>query len=258
MIEAKKRNNSYSLHKFLYMKKFLFLPILLLSLLFVSCKSKSTEVEKTKENLSVVDFEAKIKTDVLLIDVRTPEEFNQGHLAKAINVDINADTWAEDIQKLDKTKTILVYCKSGGRSARAADDLAAQGFNTVYNLEGGIMKWVGAGKSVEQLELNTTSAGMTLADYNELVKNDKYVLVDFHAKWCGPCKQLSPILEKIAKERAATLLLEKVDADQNQSLLVEKGIDGIPYLELYKNGKLVWKHQGFITEKELLMASGLQ
>jgi thioredoxin len=240
------------------MKQLLLLPSLLLSLFFVSCTSKTNEAGKIKENLNVEAFEAKIKTDVILVDVRTPEEFNQSHLAKAINIDINAETWAEALKKLDKTKTILVYCKSGGRSARAADDLAAQGFSTVYNLEGGIMKWVAAGKSVEQLELNTTSAGMTLADYNELVKNDKYVLVDFHAKWCGPCKQLSPILEKIAKERAASLILEKVDADQNQSLLVEKGIDGIPYLELYKNGKLVWKHQGFISEKELLVASGLK
>lgn len=229
-----------------------------LSLLF-SCKPKGDAVSgNVKENLSVEDFEAKLKSSVQLIDVRTPEEFSEGHLAKAININIGSPTWQTDVETLDKNKPVLVYCKSGARSEEAANSLTNLGFKVVYNLEGGIMKWQIEGKTVEKPEISSTSNGMSISDYNELVNSDKYVLVDFHAKWCGPCKALSPILEKIAKERVSTLILEKVDADKNQNLLIEKGIDGIPYLELYKNGKLVWKHQGFIEEEELLSSTGLK
>lgn len=240
------------------MNKLIAIFMLFSVLMIVSCKQNDKSAKTINETISPDAFEKQLKTEVQLIDVRTPEEFAQGHLFKAINIDINGNSWKEDIGKLDKGKTTLVYCKSGGRSANAANDLAELGFKTVYNLDGGIIKWMAEHKAIELTEIMNTSKGMSLADFNLLVQNEKYVLVDFHAKWCGPCRKLSPILEKIAKERIKDLVLEKVDADENQNLLVEKGIDGIPYLELYKNGKLVWKHQGFMEEKQLREESGLK
>lgn len=86
------------------------------------------------------------KADVQLVDVRTPAEFQQGHLADALLIDFKAaDFDALCAEKLDKSRPVAVYCRSGKRSAAAAQRLAAAGF-TVYNLRGGILEWIGSGK----------------------------------------------------------------------------------------------------------------
>ena len=85
-------------------------------------------------------------TDVQLVDVRTPAEFAQGHIADALLIDFKAaDFDALCAEKLDKARPVAVYCRSGKRSAAAAQRLAAAGF-TVYNLQGGILEWIGSGK----------------------------------------------------------------------------------------------------------------
>ena len=86
------------------------------------------------------------KADVQLVDVRTPAEFQQGHLVDALLLDFKAaDFDALCAEKLDKSRPVAVYCRSGKRSAAAAQRLAAAGF-TVYNLQGGILEWIGSGK----------------------------------------------------------------------------------------------------------------
>ena len=86
------------------------------------------------------------KADVQLVDVRTTAEFQQGHLADALLIDFKAaDFDALCVEKLDKSRPVAVYCRSGKRSAAAAQRLAAAGF-TVYNLRGGILEWIGSGK----------------------------------------------------------------------------------------------------------------
>ena len=81
--------------------------------------------------------------DVRLIDVRTPEEYAEGHLAGAENIDVKAASFAERIKGIQGT--VAVYCRSGKRSMMAAEQLAKQGC-TVYNLDGGILAWQKAGK----------------------------------------------------------------------------------------------------------------
>ncbi|MEO8759652.1 MAG: thioredoxin family protein, partial [Bacteroidia bacterium] len=95
------------------------------------------------------------------------------------------------------------------------------------------------------------------ADFNKAVTSDKYVLVDFNAKWCKPCKKMAPMLESIADKKKDKLILIKIDADENKELLKEKQIEAIPFFELYKDGKLVWKHQGEIDEATLLKETNL-
>lgn len=85
-------------------------------------------------------------TDVQLVDVRTPAEFAQGHIADALLIDFKAaDFDALCAEKLDKARPVAIYCRSGKRSAAAAQRLAAAGF-TVYNLQGGILEWIASGK----------------------------------------------------------------------------------------------------------------
>lgn len=79
--------------------------------------------------------------DVQLVDVRTPDEFAVDHIENAQNIDFKSPTFEEDITKLDKDKPVVLYCKSGGRSAKCVKKLEEAGFKKIYDLEGGISKW---------------------------------------------------------------------------------------------------------------------
>ena len=82
---------------------------------------------------------------VTVIDVRSPEEFAAGHIAGAINIDVEGDAFDEGIAALDQSKTYAVYCHSGRRSLIAANTMADAGFTSIYNLDGGIIAWDAAG-----------------------------------------------------------------------------------------------------------------
>lgn len=79
--------------------------------------------------------------EVQIIDVRTQAEYQSGHLFDAENIDVNSPEFEALIENLDKNKPVCVYCKSGGRSAKAAKILEQKGFKKVYDLKGGIVKW---------------------------------------------------------------------------------------------------------------------
>lgn len=91
-----------------------------------------------------------IKEDkVTLIDARTQKEWDEGHLEGAKRIEIAAEDFDENaVANLDRDKPVLVYCRSGGRSAKAAERLEKLGFKTVYDLKGGIVAWKAAGKKV--------------------------------------------------------------------------------------------------------------
>lgn len=83
--------------------------------------------------------------DFVVLDVRTPGEFAQGHLEGAVLVDYRSPGFREEMAGLEKTKTYLVYCRTGNRSARAMGIMGELGFRSIYNLEGGIKRWVEEG-----------------------------------------------------------------------------------------------------------------
>jgi len=117
-----------------------------------SCSAQSTDpltgqqatiqVSLIKEDVDPEVFAAKMKEEhTVLLDVRTREEFAAGHIPNAINLNYNASDFTEQVNKMDKSKTYLVYCKAGSRSAGAAGIMSSNGFNTIYHLKGGIMGW---------------------------------------------------------------------------------------------------------------------
>jgi len=202
--------------------------------------------------LSVEEFDAKLMatTNPQLIDVRTEEEYKQGHLAGAKLMSLNGD-FENQVATLDKTKPVFVYCLSGGRSSSAASYLKQNGFTEVYEMPG-VMAWSSAGKELVTNEPAAVSSNaLTVDGYNKLVSEPGYTLVDFSAVWCKPCQIVGPMVEKLAEEYKGKLNLRKLDADEQIELCKAKGIDGIPYLELYKDGKLIWSHQGLVDENEI-------
>lgn len=242
------------------MKKIITIAATALLFGIASCQSQNKSGAQggvINTTISVDEFEKKLtESDIQIVDVRTPEEFEQGHIKGAKNININGGDFEAQLNQLDKNKTVLVYCLSGGRSSSAAGIMEDKGFKAVYNMSGGMMKWNGAGKAVETGNA-PVSEGMSLEEFNKLVNTDKYVLVDYNAKWCVPCKKMAPMLEKIAQDKKDKLILVKIDADENQKLVKQKGVDALPVLELYQNGKVVWKHDGLIDEATLLSETKL-
>ena len=239
------------------MKKIFSIVLLLSSVAFLgACQNTESNAQSNsvKETISVDQFEKKLAEtpNAQLVDVRTAEEYADGHLKNSVNMNVNREDYKEQFGTLDKTKPVFVYCLSGGRSGNAAKIMQKMGFTEIYNMDGGIMKWSNAGKPIEQGAAKAKPAGMTMNDFNKLVANKNYVLVDYNAPWCVPCQKMLPVLESLIQKKKDKLTLVKINADDNKSLLKEKGIAGIPYLELYMDGKLVWKHDGFIEEKQLL------
>ena len=95
------------------------------------------------------------------------------------------------------------------------------------------------------------SAGLTEASFAEKIKGKPMVIIDYNATWCGPCKQLSPILKEWVKAQNGKVELIEIDVDENQELAKAKKIESIPYLEMYKNGVKTWTSVGLIGKEEL-------
>lgn len=104
------------------------------------------------ESLSPKNFKKRMeKTEnAVVLDVRTPEEFSEGHLKAAVNANVQDDDFDNKIDGLDRDKTYFVYCKAGVRSARAIEKMKAKGFKKLVGLEGGIDEWKEEGLAVEK------------------------------------------------------------------------------------------------------------
>lgn len=234
------------------MKQYLIFGFVTLAFLFSSCISGQTQSGKT--NYSATEFAAKIKElpDAPLIDVRTPGEFAKGHLVNAQNIDWNGGNFDQAIATLDKSKPVLIYCLSGGRSGSASKKMRSMGFESVYELTGGIMQWRAANLPEAIDNANSAATSMTKDQFNALLNTDKTVLVDFYADWCAPCQKMKPYLEEIAKEMADKVVVVRINADDNAALCKELGVLGLPVLQVYKNKAQTWNHNGFVEKTEVV------
>lgn len=105
------------------------------------------------QNISVAEAKALIdrnavSADLIILDVRTPSEYAQGHIPGAVNLDYYA-SFEASLSAFDKTKTYLVYCRTGNRSASAARLMLDNGFAAIYNMQGGINAWISGGLPLE-------------------------------------------------------------------------------------------------------------
>ncbi|MGB0885597.1 MAG: rhodanese-like domain-containing protein [Chitinophagales bacterium] len=109
--------------------------------MFSIFKNFFSDKQKAYKDLNINDFKAACRNNALIIDVRTPAEFEIGKIAGAQNINVASFNFLKEAKALDNKKNVLVYCKSGGRSARAANMLTKIGFENVFNLKGGILAW---------------------------------------------------------------------------------------------------------------------
>lgn len=198
--------------------------------------------------LTAAEFskEINIVKNAVVVDVRTPEEFQKGHLENALNINWNGSEFEKQLATLDKDQPVFVYCLSGGRSSKAVAKMRESGFTKVVEMPGGMMEW--RANDLPEIKVDVKGEGMSLAQYEALLQSDKLVLVDFYADWCAPCKKMKPYLEKIAVEMADTVTLVRIDADANAALCKTLNVVGLPVLKLYKNNGLAWENVGYIGE----------
>jgi len=133
------------------MKKSILITLFFVISLTLSCKENKAEEQNIikseqqiiiNKKLVTIDFKTNIENkSVQLIDVRTPEEFKEGHIKNAGNINFYDSDFLTQMNKLDKNKSLYIYCRSGGRSGKAATQLKEQGFTEVYDLQGGIIDW---------------------------------------------------------------------------------------------------------------------
>ena len=113
--------------------------------LLAGCSSSNDAIKK----VDPVAFNNVVtQPGVIVLDVRTPEEFKTGHLVNAININLEGSDFASEVSKLDKNSTVAVYCRSGNRSGVATKQMAELGFTDMYDMQGGIVEWQAAGGQV--------------------------------------------------------------------------------------------------------------
>ena len=225
--------------------------LLFLSLVFLlGCSSKS----QSYINLNPIEFQSAIeKEGGIILDVRTPQEVSSGTIENASTIDFYDQNFERKISKIQKDKTVFVYCKSGGRSSQAAKMLVKSGQAKVVNLSGGIMAW-----QATQLPLIRTSKKedksiqeLSISDFDSMLSQNNLVLADFHTLWCMPCRKISPIIDELKEKYVSSAQVLRIDMENSELLAESFEIKAVPTLILFKDSKEIWRHTGLISKEEL-------
>ena len=230
------------------MKNILFL---LSTVIFFSCGNTNSQII---EDINAEKFHQFIKKgDGIIIDVRTSQEFNSGHIIDATNIDFYSEDFTDKLKIVRKDVPIYVYCRSGGRSSSAANKMEKLGFTKVYNMLGGIGSWQSEGyKTIKSKEGKISKQPkFTETQLNEILSNNKTVLIDFSTQWCVPCKKMKPIIEDIQRENPNVKVLF-IDADANKGLVNKYSINGVPVFIIFTNGEESFRKIGLSTKEELI------
>jgi len=88
--------------------------------------------------------------------------------------------------------------------------------------------------------------------FDNIIKSEKPVLIDFFATWCGPCKMLAPVLKEVKDSLGERITILKIDVDKNQELSSKYQVRGVPTMILFQNGKQLWRQSGVLTKDEII------
>ncbi len=229
-----------------------------LSATMISCAQNNVTDKSNKQTELTIDAkkfnQAIASSGAQILDVRTAAEYQSGHIANALQANwLDQKEFNNRIQHLDKTKTIYVYCQSGGRSASAQEALIQAGYKVV-NLEGGMSNW-----RMQQMPVEGSGnvAQMRMADFEKTIQSNQYVLVDIGATWCPPCRKMQPIVDALKQAPPKPFYFLSVDGGQDIDVMKSVKADDLPTFILYKNGKEVWRKVGVTPQADFEKAFAL-
>ncbi len=188
-----------------------------------------------------------------LVDVRTASEFKNGHITDAGNLNFYALDFRKRLRLLPKDQPVYLYCTTGYRSEKAAKMLIDNGYTNVYNLQHGIMEWnlKNLPVIVEPDARPDTDNKMLPDQYYAIINSGSLVFIDFYAPWCGPCRKMMPMIDSLKVEYYEDINIVKVNVDASKKLAKELKLMGVPYLVLFKKGKILFSRNGSVARHEL-------
>jgi len=229
-------------------KSLFFVPVLIF---YLTACGQEPEIKQ----LNSTQFEKLInKGDGTLLDVRTLNEFKNGHLKNAGQLNYYATDFKQKLLLLPKSEAVYLYCNTGYRSKRAAKMLVKNGFKRVYNLEHGIMEWNFKKRpiTVEPDATPDRDNKYYLAHFRSLINSEKLVFIDFYAPWCAPCRKMMPMMDSLKVEYHDRIDLIKINADASKKLMKDLEIISVPYLVMYWKGEILFSRTGLTSKRELV------
>lgn len=190
----------------------------------------------------------------VLLDVRTKSEFKNGHISDSGQLNFYSFSFRKNLLLLPKNEPIYLYCNTGWRSEKAAKILVENGYKNVYNLEHGIMDWElqNLPVVVDPDAKPDTENKMGYEELTRYIESGKPVFIDFYAPWCGPCRQMMPMMDSLKTEYHGKINIVKVNVDASKKLVKEMKIQSVPYLALYEKGELLYSKNGAVNRKEII------
>ena len=221
-------------------------------MLFFSCQN--TQEEKFR-NIDIIKFhEIASASNITILDVRTSQERAHGYINNSTHIDFYDDSFLEKVNLLNKENSIYIYCKVGGRSTKVSEKISELGFKDVYNLEGGFISWSGHNLPFEfslENKSESLSQGFTKADIDSILSLNTKTLIYISTKWCAPCREMNPIVERLEKNLSNHLQIINIDLDNNYFVKDMYDISSIPLFVLYKNSEEVWRKNGIIAYSDI-------
>ena len=215
-----------------------------------SCLSSN---EKKVLDISIVDFSNKINTNAgIILDVRTIDEINNGHIENASFIDFYDENFKEKATWINKDLPVYVYCHAGGRSKKAAEILIDLGQKEVYNIVGGYSDWIEKGYKVvnQGKELSFASKTYSNDEIENVINQNERVLLVFKTPWCLPCKKLKPVLDTLLIQYPDLNFID-INMDVNKSLASHFSVLSVPTMFYFHDKSLEFTHTGFIELKDL-------